>query len=136
MKLLDRVVGVFSIVAIVGAVGVLRAADPLQVAPDMYRLLMENERVRVMEVTFGPGKKIAKHSHPDHFVYVVEAGTIKISKPDGTFSDATVKVGDVMWIPAETHWAENTGATTVRLVVTELKEPAPKAKSSKTKKNQ
>jgi quercetin dioxygenase-like cupin family protein len=106
------------------------AQDPLKVAPDMYKLLMENDRVRVMEVVFKPGSKIAKHSHPDHFVYVASAGKITIHKADDSKSDADLKVGDVMWIGAETHWAENIGTTEVRLIVTELKEPAPAKKEA------
>lgn len=98
------------------------AADPLEVAPDMYKLKFENEKVRVMEVTFQPGQSIAEHSHPDHFVTVEEGGTLKISKDDGTTTDAELKVGDVIWLDAQTHAAVNTGTTVVRLLVTELKE--------------
>jgi beta-alanine degradation protein BauB len=100
------------------------AQDPLVVAPTMYKLLYENERVRVMTVTFKPGEKIAKHSHPDHMVYVLSGGKLKISRPDNPGSDTELKPGVVLWIPAETHWAENTGTTEVKLLVTELKEPA------------
>lgn len=103
------------------------AADPLEAAPDMYKLKYENERVRVMEVTFQPGQKIAEHSHPDHFVYVVEGGDLQISKADGSVNDAALGVGDIIFINAEAHWATNTGTTTVRLLVTELKEPKPVA---------
>ena len=101
------------------------AADPLAVAPEMYKLQYENDRVRVMQVTFKPGEAIPEHSHPDHFVYVLEGGTVKITKADGTTSDAVLKVGDIIWIDAETHQAINTGSTVVRLLVTELKEPKP-----------
>src|SRR5688572_21941066 len=73
------------------------AQDPLKVAPDMYKLLLENDRVRVMEVVFKPGSKIAKHSHPDHFVYVAEAGKLTLHKGEGAKSDADLKIGDVMW---------------------------------------
>lgn len=103
----------------------LEAQDPLDVAPEMYRLLFENERVRVMEVTFQPGQSIKPHSHPDHYVYVAEGGKLRISHPDGTSMDAALNVGDVVWIPAETHWAENIGDSVVRLIVNELKEPPP-----------
>jgi len=78
-----------------------------------------------MEVTFKPGQKIAPHSHPDHAVYVAEAGKVKISKTDGSSMEADLKVGQVLWIPAEIHWAENISNTQIRLVVTELKAPAP-----------
>ena len=103
------------------------AADPLEVAPDMYKLIFENDRVRVMQVTFEPGQAIEEHSHPDHFVYVLEAGNLKITKADGTVTDAELKKGDVIWINAETHQAVNTGTSQVRLLVTELKEPKPDA---------
>jgi len=96
--------------------------EPLTVAPDMYRLLFENERVRVLECTFQPGQKIGQHSHPDHSVYVAEAGTIRIHKPDGSYVDVVLELGQVIWIPAETHWGENIGSSVIRLVVTELKE--------------
>jgi quercetin dioxygenase-like cupin family protein len=108
-----------------------RAQEPLKVAPEMYRLLQENDRIRVLEVTFKPGAKIAKHSHPDHMVYAITAGKLRISHPTGEPADVEVKAGDVLWIPAETHWAENTGKTELRLLVTELKEPAP-AKTTTT----
>src|SRR3989338_7615247 len=97
------------------------AADPLEVAPNMYTLIYENDQVRVMQVTFQVGEQIAEHSHPDHFVYVLEGGNLKITKADGTVTDAELKVGDVVWINAEAHWAINTGTTPVRLLVTELK---------------
>jgi quercetin dioxygenase-like cupin family protein len=99
------------------------AADPLDTAPDMYKLIYENERVRILEVSFQVGEQIAEHSHPDHFVYVLEAGNLRITNSDGTVTDAEFKVGDVVWLNAETHWAVNTGTTPVRLLVTELKEP-------------
>src|SRR5690349_11703002 len=91
------------------AAPMLKVDDPLKAAPGMYKLDFENEQVRVMEVTFKPGEKIAKHTHPSaHFVYVLEPGQLTISKPDGTSSVADLKQGQVMWMPAETHWAQNT----------------------------
>jgi quercetin dioxygenase-like cupin family protein len=114
-----------AVAALVCSATVAFAQDPLEVAPGMYRLLFENDKVRVMEVTFQPGQKIAAHAHPDHYVYVAEGGTLRISKDDGS-SDVTVKPGDVIWINAEKHWAENIGTTVVRLIVNELKTEAAK----------
>jgi quercetin dioxygenase-like cupin family protein len=104
-----------------GKVATLWAADPLQAAPAMYKLNFENDRVRVMEVTFKPGEKIAEHSHPDHYVYVLEGGQLTINKTGAAATVADLKPGQVLWIPAETHWAQNTGKTRVRLLVNELK---------------
>ena len=32
-------------------------ADAVSVAPDLYKVLLENDRVRVLEVRYGPGVK-------------------------------------------------------------------------------
>jgi quercetin dioxygenase-like cupin family protein len=116
-------------IALLALVGIAAAApafaqDPLKVAPSMYKLDFENERIRVMEVTFKPGEKIAPHSHPDHFVYVLSAGKLKITHGDGTSADFEGVVGANAWIPAETHYAQNIGTTEFRALVIELKEPA------------
>lgn len=98
------------------------APDPLTAAPEMYKLLFENEKVRVMEVDFGPGQKIAKHTHPnEHFVTVLKPGTLTITHEDGTSSVTELKTDQVLWLPAETHWAQNTGKSEVKLLVTEVK---------------
>jgi beta-alanine degradation protein BauB len=99
----------------------LLAADPLQVAPTMYKLDYENDQVRVMEVVFKPGEKIPEHSHPQHYVYVLEGGQLTVTKAGAAPSIADVKPGQVIWFPAETHSAQNTGKTTVKLLVNELK---------------
>ncbi len=101
--------------------GVAFALDPLEAGPGMYKKLFENDRVRVMEVTFNPGDKIKEHSHPDHFVTVLEPGKLKIFKPDGSANEIELTQDQVIWIPAESHWAENTGTTRVKLLVSELK---------------
>jgi quercetin dioxygenase-like cupin family protein len=102
------------------------AQDPLKVAPDMYKLVMENERVRVMEVVIKPGGKIGTHSHPDHLGYVLAGEKLTITGADGKAMDHALKPGDALWIKAETHSGVNTGKTDVRVLVVELKEPAPK----------
>lgn len=105
-----------------------RAQDPLEVAPELYKLDFENEHVRVMEVHFKPGDKIAPHSHPDHFVYVLEAGKLKISHPNEVEpQEVELTAGQVVWVNAESHWAENIGTTNIRLLVVELKAPQTQA---------
>ncbi len=95
--------------------------DPVQVGPNIYKVVFENERVRVSEITFKPGDSIAMHSHPDHFVYVMTAGTLKLSYPDGTSKDFVGTPGQVVWTPAETHAGENIGGTEFRGLVVEFK---------------
>ena len=100
----------------------LYAQDPVVVASNVYKsVLLENERVRVIEVSFKPGESAPTHSHPEHFVYVIAGGKLKITNSEGKVLDAELKNGDVLWLPAETHSAVNTGDTEIRLIVNELK---------------
>ena len=124
MKRLTAVVA--AIAALSLAVSSAQAQNPLTVAPQMYKLKFENERVRVMEVTFKPGDTIAAHSHPDHYVYAASGGTLRIfHSASDTGAVVPIKTGDIVWLNAETHWAKNIGKTTVDLIVNELKEPKP-----------
>ncbi len=104
--------------------------DPLAVGGDIYKKVFENDQVRVMEVTFAPGAKVGMHTHPDHFAYVLSGGKLRITNDAGKATDADLAVGQVMWIDAESHKAENLGTTTVKVLVTELKGHKAKKKSS------
>lgn len=97
------------------------AQDPVKVAPNQYKLLFENDRVRVMEVTLKAGESIVTHSHPDHFVYVVSPGKLKITPQGKEGQEMETTQGQVLWIAAETHSAMNTGATEFKGVVVDLK---------------
>ena len=95
---------------------------PQEAAPNVYKQVLDNEKVRVSEITFEPGAKAAMHTHPwPHVVYILEGGELTLTHPDGTSTVAAAKTGDVLWFPAETHEAVNTGKTTVRGTVTEIK---------------
>ena len=98
------------------------AQDPMIVASNVYKkVLLENEKVRIMEVVFKSGDTAPQHSHPEHFVYVLTGGKLKITNSEGKITEAEIKAGDVLWIPAETHTATNIGDTECKLIVTELK---------------
>ena len=96
-------------------------SDPLAAAANVYRLLMENDRVRVMEALFKPGDKAEMHHHPDHVVYVNNDSKLKIRLEDGNSMEAEVKAGQVLWMPSGSHEVENMGKTVSRNLVVELK---------------
>lgn len=58
--------------------------DPMKVANNVYKFIMENDRVRVLEASFKPGDKAVIHNHPDHVVYVLEGGKIKLTSSGKT----------------------------------------------------
>lgn len=95
---------------------------PQEGAPNIYHQVFDNERARVSEITFKPGDKAAMHTHPyDHIVYVIDGGELTITSLDGKSTVLTAKAGDALWMGKETHEAVNTGITTLRGTVTELK---------------
>lgn len=113
------------------AVSTASAQDPVKVAPDVYKVALENDSVRVCSVEAKAGAKIAMHSHPDHAVYAISGGKVKFTYPDGKSKEVELKTGEATWVKAETHATENIGTTDLKLVVFELKKPA--APGSKAK---
>ncbi len=95
--------------------------DPMDVASNVYKFLMENDRVRVLNVTFQPGDKAKMHYHPDHVVYVLKGGKIKLMTSDGKTDTSDLKTGSALFLDAQSHEAENVGDSVLDLVVVELK---------------
>lgn len=95
--------------------------DPLTVNSKTIALKLENARVRVLEATLKPGDKEKTHSHPAYVIYVIEGGKVRNHASDGAVVEAEFKTGDVIYRDPITHWAENIGNTTIRLVLVELK---------------
>ncbi|MGD0028016.1 MAG: cupin domain-containing protein [Candidatus Bathyarchaeia archaeon] len=92
----------------------------MKVAKNVYKFNMENDRVRVLEVLFRPGDKAAMHYHPDHVVYVLKGGKIKMTS-SGKTDLLELKTGQAIFLKAQSHEAENTGKTDLDLIVVELK---------------
>ena len=96
--------------------------DVLTAAASAYTLLLENESVRVLEIRLKPGQKAPMHNHPNnHVVYVRNAMRIKLSFPDGKEAVTDLKAGQVLWLEAGPHEAENVGTTDADNLVIEVK---------------
>lgn len=104
-----------------GDASVSREQDPVTVNAKTIVVKVDNPRVRVLDVTLKPGEKEKTHSHPAYVVYVIEGGKVRNHASDGTVVEAEFKAGDVFYRDPLTHWAENIGNTTLRLVLVELK---------------
>jgi beta-alanine degradation protein BauB len=100
------------------------AQDPAKIDPTIYKCTLENERVRLCEVVFKPGARIALHSHPDRVVYVVSGGTLAVAGQDGVAKDYTYAPGQAFWFTASSHSAVNNSKTEIKLVMVELKQSA------------
>lgn len=120
----------YKTIAVVCLTGALAwAQDPVKVAGGQYRLIAENEDVRVLGVEVAPGAKTAMHSHPDVMAVMLQPGVTKWTMPDGKSVESApdAKRGTVMALDAQTHISENVGKTPLRAVLIEFKKPAPAA---------
>jgi quercetin dioxygenase-like cupin family protein len=97
------------------------ADDPVSVDPAHFKVLLDNERVRVLEYRSSPGEKALMHSHPDYITYDLSGGATNFTYPKGKPAVRVSKAGDVAWHTAETHAGENTGGTELHVILVELK---------------
>ena len=104
-----------------GDASITNPQDVLTANPKTILSKLENSRVRVLEATLKPGAKEAIHSHPAYVIYVIEGGKVRTHGADGTVTEAEFRSGDAIYRDPVTHWAENIGDTTIRLVLVELK---------------
>jgi quercetin dioxygenase-like cupin family protein len=98
-----------------------KSLDPAIVAGNVYRTVLENQRVRVFEAHFAPGDKAAWHEHPDHVIRALTDINLQLKLPGGETMDIAKRAGETMWMEAGPHEAVNTGANEARLLVVELK---------------
>ena len=105
---------------IISAVSI-NAQDAAKVAPNIYKVKFENERVRVLDVQSNPGDKSDWHSHPGGPFYVLEGGKMKMTTKDGSSKINELKKGQTGFEDAVTHKSENVGKTKVHLILVELK---------------
>jgi quinol monooxygenase YgiN/quercetin dioxygenase-like cupin family protein len=109
--------------ALSGVVSKLPAQDPLPLYPKNYNVIVENDRVRVLDFKLRKGGTESSHSHPAHVVYVVAPFKIRFTFPDGRTAIREAKAGDVLFSEAVTHATENIGGTDAHGILVELKTP-------------
>jgi len=100
------------------------AQDATVVDPGHYTVEFENDQVRVIRISYGPGEKSVMHEHPDAVAVMLSGGTMRMHFPDGTAEDLESNDGDANWASAVTHLPENIGDGRVEVILVEFK-PAP-----------
>jgi beta-alanine degradation protein BauB len=97
------------------------AQDPLPLYPENYKVLLENDRARVLDFRLRAGATEKSHSHPAHLVYVVAPFKVRFTFPDGRTGIRQARAGDVLFSEAVTHATENIGGTNAHGILVELK---------------
>ncbi len=99
--------------------------DPTVSNGDLYRVVFENERVRVLEYLDRPGDRTTPHAHPDSVMVTLSSFRRRLHAGDGQTRDVELPAGLANWLPAQQHSGENVGETETHVIFVELKEPAP-----------
>ena len=93
--------------------------DPTTAASENYKTLLENDQVRVLEMTLPAGSMDNRHSHPNETVFFVKGGKVRIYLDDGEALEAELPDEHVMWHEAWTHTVQNLGSTDIRAIIIE-----------------
>lgn len=96
--------------------------DPVASNPDHYKVIFENDRVRVLEYTDSPGDHTTPHQHPDSVMYTLTDFRRRLVSGEAQ-RDVALDAGTVGWLPAQEHHGENIGETPTHVIFVELKEP-------------
>jgi mannose-6-phosphate isomerase-like protein (cupin superfamily) len=94
--------------------------DPVESSPDHYKVLLENEHVRMLEMIVPAGEADNERSHPDETVYFIAGGKAKVTV-GGEAMEMELPDGATMWHEAWTHQVTNTGDTEIRAIIVESK---------------
>ena len=95
--------------------------DPVKVDSKHYKVVINNDEVRVLRAKYGPHEKSVMHEHPASVAVFLSDSQIKFTLPDGTSQDVTGKAHDAIWSDAGKHLPENTGDKPSDVIVIELK---------------
>ena len=90
------------------------------------KLLFENDRVRVWDLTLAPGESTGRHRHKEDYLYVViGGGSLQPVDADGLKGKSRPMAdGDVRWRDVEDediHESINTGSEPWLNIIVELK---------------
>jgi len=95
--------------------------DIVKIAPEIHKVLFENDRIRMLKVTVKPGDTVPLHTNPENVNYILQGGTLRFTNPDGSTQDVELTAGQVIPAPVGSHAVENIGDTEVQTIGVELK---------------
>ena len=110
-----------AMVALALFAGAALAQDPVPLYPENYKVLLENDWVRVLDFQLKKGAKENFHSHPAAVTYVLAPFKIRFTFPDGSTRIREAKAGDLFYGDALIHASENIGDTDAHGLLIEMK---------------
>ena len=112
-----------ALVALVGLPGVGRTLDPVSLYPENYKVLFENDRVRVLDFRLRKGATERLHSHPANVAIFLTDVKIRFTLADGQTKLREARACDVSYSDATMQSPVNVGESDAHGILVELKTP-------------
>ncbi len=97
-------------------------ADPVKVDSKHYKVEFENDRVRVLRVSYDAGDKSVMHYNPDSVIVSLTGDKTRMTTPDGKSREASARPGEVIWSPAGSRLPQNVSDKRDEVIIVELKD--------------
>ena len=99
--------------------------------PDSYRVVMENDRVRMIEIHIKARSKVNVESPAgrERFLYMLSDGALVLAPPGKTPYEFALHAGETAVFPAVSPTVENDTDQAVRALMVEIKTPTRSASS-------
>ena len=91
----------------------------METNPDLYKVVFENDRVRVLGYTDRPGDRTTPHENPDSVMHTLSSLCRRLTSGDQQ-RDVERPQGMTGWLPAQQHAGENIGDTETHVLFVEL----------------
>jgi hypothetical protein len=98
--------------------------DAVRVDPARYEVALENDRVRVVRLGFGPRERGLMVSHPPRVLITLTDVAVKLLFADGRTDERGGPAGIAGWLETETLQTENAALLPLEVVLVEPKGPA------------
>lgn len=124
MKNLTRLVMAFLLAALTfgSAADDVIAGEQMSTAEGNVKVLLDNDKVRVVEAVRPPGTIVPMHTHPTLVAYYFEATQVKLTSPDGKATVKDIPAGKLIWFPdGVSHSLEVIGPADQHVLVVEIK---------------
>lgn len=97
------------------------AQDPTEIDSKHYQIVLENDDVRVLHITYGAGETSVMHEHPDAVFVSTTSNRMRMHLPDGSSVEMEINANEPMWTPAGPHRPENLSDNAISGYLIELK---------------
>ena len=97
-----------------------KIADAVAAAPDLYTVIEENDRVRILVYVGGTGSKSEMHEHPDLVAIALTDAHVRFTLGNGETRELEIPAGAAMFDPAAWHSTEVLSGES-RVILVELR---------------